>query len=151
MCKKYVFVHRKVSPYAWKNNHDFIFSSFWLVSRAHEIFIRRPSVHRLSVFVTIISKPNARISLKFWLWLTLGHALGRFFLFVTKKKWGIFFTNILIFFIFVSIEPYGSNNFKMLLLLQIGSRRLSNFSWIFFLMVLTKLRLGFLKFWKWKF
>ncbi len=49
-----------------------------------------------------------------------------------------------IFFVFVKMGPYGSEN---LLLLQIGnrSRKFSNFSWIFFLMVLTKLCSGFLK------
>ena len=44
-------------------------------------------------------------------------------------------------------EPYGNENFKTQLL-QITAEKFSNFSWIFFPMVLAKLRLGFLKFWK---
>ncbi len=44
-------------------------------------FVRRPS----SVRDTIISAPNARISFKFWLLLSLGHTPGRFLNFWKKK------------------------------------------------------------------
>ncbi len=51
------------------------------------------------------------------------------------------------FFVFVNMEHYGSENFKTLLL-KITAKCFSTFlSWFFFPMVLTKLRLGFLKFW----
>ena len=43
--------------------------------------------------------------------------------------------------------PYGSENSKMPLLLQIRSQKFSKLFWIFLPMILTKLRLEFLKFW----
>ncbi len=43
----------------------------------------------------------------------------------------------------------GSHKLKTLLLLQIAAE--SYFSWIFFPMVLTKVRMGFLNFWNWNF
>ena len=100
-------------------------------------FVRRPYVH-----VAIISEPNVRISFRFWLLLPLGHTFGRFFLFFF-----LFFTNIFYF------RSHGTLwEWKFQIATPTNRRRkFSNFSWIFFLMVLTKLPLGLLKFWKLKF
>ncbi len=57
------------------------------------------------------------------------------------KFWDYDFSQF--FFDFINMGPYGSQNFKMLLLPQI----LSNFFWIFFSVVLTKVWFEFLKLW----
>ena len=88
-------------------------------------FDRRPSSVRLSVCGAVISECNARISLKFWLLLPLGHTLGPFCHFCKKK---FFFDFLLIFLIFVHMGPYGSQNFKMLLLLQITAESFQTFA-----------------------
>ncbi len=77
------------------------------VSRAHEIEIRPSSVRRPSV-AWIISEPIAYISFKFWLLLP-----PQFFWIFIFIYLFIFFTNI---FVFVNMGPYGSKNFKTLLL-----------------------------------
>ncbi len=98
------------------------------VSRAHEIAIRPLSVVRFpSVRDKIFSEPKARIYFKVWLLLPLDHTPGRFLNFWKKK----FFLQI--FFIFVNMGLYGSENFKTLLLLQMTAERF------------RLLRLGFLK------
>ncbi len=58
----------------------------------------RPS----SVRVAIMSEPNARVSLKFWLSLSLGHRLGR-----TYIDCFLLFAKIL-FFVFVNMDPMGA-------------------------------------------
>ncbi len=67
--------------------------------------------------------------------LHLGHTLRHFFL--------LLFNFLGIIFVFVNMGPHGSENFKTLLL-QIEPERFQTFS-NFFLMVLTKVRSGFLK------
>ncbi len=74
------------------------------VTKAHEIEICPSSVR-----VAIISEPNTRISFKFWLLLPLCHTLG---LFLNLKK--IIGAGVRIFFVFVNMGPYGSENFKTL-------------------------------------
>ncbi len=63
--------------------------------------------------------------------------------------WNLFclFDFLRIFFVFVNMEPYRSENFKTLLPLQIAAKVFKLNFLNFFLVVLTKLRLGFLKFW----
>ncbi len=79
---------------------------------------------RLSSFcIAIISIPYVWISLKFWLLLLLGHTLRGFlprlfFEFLNIFSY-YFFTNISRFLSF-NTGPYGSKNFKMLLLQQIS-------------------------------
>ena len=53
-------------------------------------------------------------------------------------------------FVFVNMGPYGSQNFKAVFLLQIAAQRFETTP-DFFSIVLTKLRLEFLKFWNWNF
>ena len=92
----------------------------------------RPS----SVRVTIISEPNARISFKFWLLLPL-HALGLFWIF-ENNSW-IFYE----YFSFpLTLDPMGVKSLNATLPTN-RSRKFQTFFWIFFLMVLTKLRWGF--------
>ena len=119
-------IHR-VSKYDFPLVFNFqLFAFFKLalldyVSRGHEIkicpsfVVRRPSV-RPSICVAIISEPNARIYFKFWLLLSLSHTLGRILNF-----WEHFFYYyfLRIFFVFVNMGPYGTPDFKTLLLLQI--------------------------------
>ena len=81
--------------------------------------VRRPP----SVRVVIISEPNARISFKFWLLLPLTHTLGCFFNF-----WILFKIFLRIFFVFLCMAPYGSQNFKTLLPLQIAAESFQTFS-----------------------
>ena len=64
------------------------------------------------VCVAIISEPNARISFKIWLLLPLGHTLGR--LFKLKHK-------LRILFVFFTMGPNGSENFRTPLLQQIAA------------------------------
>ncbi len=83
------------------------------VSIAHEIEIRPSSVRRPYV-ASIISEVIAWISFKFWLWLPLGHMPRR--------------SNFLrICFLFVNMGPYGSENFKTILLLQIAAESFQTF------------------------
>ncbi len=82
-------------------------------------FMKSKFVRRPSVLVTIISEPNARISVKFWLLLPLGYTLGH------GKKWGRRYFRI--FFVFVNIAPYGSKSFKTLLVLQIVAESFQTF------------------------
>ncbi len=91
-----------------------IFSSAWLCQKSS--WNRNLSVVRPSVRVAIISELNARISFKFWMWLPLGDTLGLFLNFWKKE---VFFNFLQIFFVFVNVGPYRSENFKTLLLLQI--------------------------------
>ncbi len=86
-----------------------------------KIVRHRPSVSQ------VISEPNARIS--------PGPYVEVFFF---KYEF------LQIFFFFVNMRPYGSENVKTLLLLQSRSRKFWNLSWIFLSIVLTKPRLGFL-------
>ncbi len=90
------------------------------VSRAHEIEIHQSSLVRPSV-ASIISEVTAWISFKFHLWLPLGHMPRCFF-----QKF--FFDFLRIFFIFVNMGPYGSQNIKMLLLPQITFASFQTFS-----------------------
>ncbi len=78
-----------------------------------------PSI-RLSMHPCIISEPKARICFKFWLLLPLGHMLKPF-LILEKKLW-IFYE----IFLFINMGPYGSQNFKILLL-QITAESLRTF------------------------
>ncbi len=91
----------------------------------------RPSV----VCVAIISEPNAWISSKFWLWLPLGHTLGFFFSKLVQKIYSFVcvFTNMGA----KILKRYCSSKLQP---------KVFKLSWIFFLMVLTKLHLGVLKF-----
>ncbi len=83
-------------------------------------FVRhRPSSAR----VAIISQPT-RISFKFWFLPPLGHTLRQFIFFRKKKLVGDF---VRIFLVFVNMGPYGSKNFKTLLLVQITAKKFSNF------------------------
>ncbi len=76
--------------------------------------VRRP-LARPSIRVTIISELTAWFSIKCFLWLPLGHTLGRFWFFF----FFFIFYFLRIFFVFVNMGPYGSENFKTLLLLQL--------------------------------
>ncbi len=106
----------KISLASWP--HDFVWFLALLdyVRRAHEIEICPSSVR-----VTIIYEPSARISSKFWLLLPLGHTLNRFL-----SSWNFDFLQI--FFIFFNMRPYGSRNFKTLLLLQIATKSCQTFT-----------------------
>ncbi len=88
------------------------------VSRGHSMgllsVVCRPSPVRLCVLT--ISEPNARISFKFWLLLPLGHTALSFFEFLK-----IVFDFLRTFFVFVNMGPYGRENCKTLLLLQIAA------------------------------
>ncbi len=51
-------------------------------------------------------------------------------------------------FVFVDMKPYGSKNFKTLLLPQIEFTIFSNFCWTFLSVVLKKVLFGYLSFWR---
>ena len=88
------------------------------VSRAHEVEIR-PSVHlwhRLSLSycmdffqILVVASPGQ-------------YCMPRHFLILKKKN-----LNLQIFFVFFNMGPYGSENFKMLLLLQIAAESFQTF------------------------
>ncbi len=99
----------------------------------------RPSSVRPSVVrVGIISEPNARISFKFHLWLLFDYYNNHFFIL-------FLFIFLRIFFVFVNMGPYGSKNFKTLLLLQIAAESFQTFPEFSSQWSSQKLRLGFLK------
>ena len=104
-------------------------------SRAHEIEICPSSVHApiclSSVRVTIISEPNAQISFKFRILLSLDHTLRCFLIF-----WKLIFLRI--FSVFINMGPYGRKNFKKATTPTNYSQKFSNFSWNFLSMVLRK-------------
>ncbi len=91
-------------------------------------FLRRPSLIRMwsdsrpPARVAFISERNARISFKFWLWLPLWHTVSIFVFYFKKNK--IIFLQIV--FVFVNMRPYGSKNFKTLLL-QIAAESVQSF------------------------
>ncbi len=89
--------------------------------RAHEIEIC-PSSARPSACVLIISESNPQISFKFWLLLPLGHTQRQFFYYLKK----IFLIFLRIFFAFVNMGPYGSENFNTLVL-QIAAESVQTF------------------------
>ncbi len=103
------------------------------VSRAHEIEIR-PSSVRPSVS-SIISEVIAWISLKLRLWLHLGHMPRNFFMIFLR-----------IFFVFVNMGPYGSQNVQTLLLPQIAFESFQPFPEFSSQLSSQKYSLGFLKF-----
>ena len=107
------------------------------VSRAHEIEMRPSSVR-----VAIILGPNAQISFKFRLLLPAGHTLGCFL-----NCWKKYFYEYISF----SHETLWEQNIQNATPPTNRSREFPRFSWIFSPMVLTKLRLKFLKFGKLKF
>ncbi len=73
-------------------------------------FVRRPlSFRRPSVRVAIISEPKARIYFNVCLLVPLGHTPGLFFFEFKKKNDGDF---LRMFFVFVNMGPYESENFK---------------------------------------
>ncbi len=92
-----------------------VFSSVWPCQQsswARNLSVIRPS----SVCVAIISEPVEHIPFKFQLWLPLGLSEGGNGHFWKK----ITFSDCLwTFQLFVNIRPYGSQNFKALLLPQI--------------------------------
>ena len=91
------------------------------------------------VCVAIISVPNVQISFKVWLLVPLDYMQRQFFYFVKKN----FFHFLQIFFFFVNMEPYGSEYFKKLLLLQITAKSLGfSFQW-----ASQKYCFGFFKLW----
>ncbi len=92
-----------------------------------------------SVRVAIISEPNSRISFKFWLLVLLGHTLGRFFNFWKEKKNGICFE-----YFSLTRDLMGVKTSKRYPPTK-RSRKFSNLSWIFFLMVPTKPMFGIFK------
>ncbi len=81
------------------------------VSRAHEIEIRLLSVCRPSMSQLSRNLIHKFLS-KFHLWLLLDYLQRHFFIF---KKNGVVVDFLRIFFVFVNMGPYGSENFKMLL------------------------------------
>ncbi len=104
-----------------KNLLSSVFSSAWLCQQSSwygTLSVVRPSV----VCVTNISERNAQISFEFWLRLPwLGHTFFEFF-----KKNPTFSDVLRIFFVFINIGPYGSENLKTLLL-QIAAESFQTF------------------------
>ena len=92
----------------------------YYVSRAYgmgSLSVVRPSV------ASIISEPTAWIPLKFCFLLPLGHMPDPFLNFWKKK----YLFSLWIFFVFLDMGPYGSQNFKTLLLLQIIAESFQTF------------------------
>ena len=109
-------------------------------ARAHKIVICPSSVR-----VAIISESNARISFKFWLLLRkLVHTLTLFFLIFEKNVFLSFFTNI---FRSLTWDPMGAKITKRYSSYK-SPPKVSKLYLSFLLIVLTRLLLGFLKFWK---
>ncbi len=104
--------------------------------------VRRPSVSQLSLNPTNGFLSNLVVS-------SPGPYAWTFFFCFFLYFWD-FFTNM--FFAFVNIESYGSENFKTLLLVQIAAESFQTFPAFSSQWSSQKIpRLGFLKFWKLKF
>ncbi len=99
------------------------------VSRAHKIEIRPTSVRRWSV------RLRHRLCLKLLHGFLSNFSCGfpcAICPNILFNFWNFFKFFLGIFFVFVNMGPYGSENFKTLLLPTNRSPKFSNFSWIFF-------------------
>ncbi len=85
-------------------------------------------IHPLSVHVAIISEPNAQISFKFWLLFPLAQFYAETFFEILKKKkkFSRFYCEYFSFSLTIG-TLIGSENFKMLLLLQIAAKSFQTF------------------------
>ncbi len=101
-------------------------------------------VHRLSSVHLSVTQWALNLMHRFFqilLLLPLGNALRRFE-FLTKN---FFFDFLQTFFIFVNLWPFGSENFKTLLLVQIAGESFQNLDWDFEILSFWFLTFFFLK------
>ena len=131
------------------NTHRWFLALLDYVSRSHEIEISPSSVVRpSSVRPTKLKHGFLSNFSCCFPWVIRSDV---FWIFEKKKNGGIFLTNV---FRFLSHGTLWEPKFQQIQQIQFPTNHnwnLSVFSWIFFPMVLTKLRLRFLKSWKLKF